>query len=297
MEIPVINLAEMEIGEQRSQAMSLFHRVCRNWGFFWVENHGVDVALMEKVKQLVYSHYDEHLKESFYSSELARGLGPQTNAGDVDWETTYFVQHQPVSNAGKFIHHGLEFKEVMDEYSRHLIKLAEKLAELAGENLGLEKEYLKRTFAPAFVGTKVAVYPQCPAPERVMGLRGHSDAGGIIMLLQDDAVPGLEFFKDGEWVPVPPTKGSRIFVNFGDQMEVVSNGAYRSVWHRVRADARGSRLSVATFYNPDGGAVIGPAPELVFPAGYRFKEYLDYYLGTKFGDKGARFKAVKERFE
>lgn len=75
-----------------------------------VENHGVDVALMEKVKRLVYSHYDEHLKESFYNSELARGLGPQTNAGEVDWETTYFVQHQPVSNAEKFIHHGLEFK-------------------------------------------------------------------------------------------------------------------------------------------------------------------------------------------
>lgn len=75
-----------------------------------VENHGVDVALMDKVKQLVYSHYDSCLKESFYSSELARGLGPQTNASDVDWESTYFLHHHPESNTKTMADHGAEFR-------------------------------------------------------------------------------------------------------------------------------------------------------------------------------------------
>ncbi|RZR75403.1 hypothetical protein BHM03_00056543 [Ensete ventricosum] len=182
----------------------------------------------------------------------------------------------------------------MDGYVRQLTKLAEKLAELVSENLGLDKDHLKKAFAPPFVGTKVAMYPQCPQPELVTGLRGHTDAGGIILLLQDDTVPGLEFFKDGEWVPVIPNKGNRIFVNFGDQVEVVSNGLYRSMWHRVLADKHGSRLSVATFYNPGGDAIVGPAPKLLYPGEYRFQDYLHYYLGTKFSDKGARFQAIKE---
>ncbi|URE00319.1 1-aminocyclopropane-1-carboxylate oxidase [Musa troglodytarum] len=293
MEVPVIDLAEFQ-SEERSKAMSRFHQVCGNWGFFWVENHGVDAGLMEEVKRHVYSHYDKCLKERFYDSELAKGLGPQTDAAEVDWETTYFVQHQPESSMEDDLGLGVEFREVMDAYVSQLTKLAEKLAELVSENLGLDKDHLKKTFAPPFVGTKVAMYPRCPQPGLVRGLRGHSDAGGIILLLQDDTVPGLEFFKDGEWVPVTPNKGSRIFVNFGDQVEVVSNGLYRSMWHRVLADEHGSRLSVATFYNPGGDAIVGPAPKLLYPGGYRFQDYLHYYFGTKFSDKGARFQAIKE---
>jgi hypothetical protein len=57
-----------------------------------------------------------------------------------------------------------------------------------------------------------------------MGLREHTDAGGIILLFQDDMVPGLDFMKEGKWFTIPPTKGNRIFVNLGDQVEVVSNG-------------------------------------------------------------------------
>nr|XP_009400531.2 PREDICTED: 1-aminocyclopropane-1-carboxylate oxidase 1 [Musa acuminata subsp. malaccensis] len=296
MEVPVIDLAEFE-SEERSKAMSRFHQVCGNWGFFWVENHGVAVALMEEMKRHVYSHYDKCLKERFYDSELAKGLGPQTDAAEVDWETTYFVQHQPESSTEDDLGLGVEFREAMDAYVSQLTKLAEKLAELVSENLGLDDDHLKKTFAPPFVGTKVAMYPQCPQPELVTGLRGHSDAGGIILLLQDDTVPGLEFYKDGEWVPVTPNKGNRIFVNFGDQVEVVSNGLYRSMWHRVLADKHGSRLSVATFYNPGGDAIVGPAPKLLYPGGYRFQDYLHYYFGTKFSDKGARFQAVKEMLE
>lgn len=111
------------------------------------------------------------------------------------------------------------------------------------------------------VGTKVAKYPECPYPGLVRGLREHTDAGGIILLLQDDQVPGLEFFKDGECVEIPPSNNNTIFVNTGDQVEVLSNGRYRSALHRVMVDKSGSRLSIATFYNPAGDAVISPLQE------------------------------------
>lgn len=114
----------------------------------------------------------------------------------------------------------------MKEFAVELEKLAERLLDLLCENLGLEKGYLKKAFCgsngPTF-GTKVSSYPPCPRPDLIKGLRAHTDAGGIILLFQDDRVSGLQLLKDGEWVDVPPTPYS-IVVNLGDQLEVITNG-------------------------------------------------------------------------
>lgn len=110
----------------------------------------------------------------------------------------------------------------MKEFVEKLEKLAEQLLDLLCENLGLEKGYLKKAFygskGPTF-GTKVSNYPPCPHPELIKGLRAHTDAGGVILLFQDDQVSGLQLLKDGEWVDVPPMRHS-IVINLGDQLEV-----------------------------------------------------------------------------
>nr|BAG15873.1 ACC oxidase [Bruguiera gymnorhiza] len=296
MEIPVIRLDEAD-GEDRSKTMSLLHQACEKWGFFMVDNHGIDEVLMEKVKQLVNCHYEENLKESFYESEIANKLNNNENTPDTDWESTFFIWHRPKSNIHEIPKLPGNLCKAMDEYIAQLIKLAEKLSELMCENLGLEKCHIKEAFSGSkgpSVGTKVAKYPQCPQPELVRGLREHTDAGGIILLLQDDRVPGLEFLKDGEWVEIPPSKNNTIFVNTGDQIEVLSNGRYKSALHRVMADKNGSRLSIATFYNPANDAIISPSPRLLYPNNYSFQEYLKHYATSKFADKEPRFEHMKK---
>ncbi|GLT79065.1 hypothetical protein SLA2020_505730 [Shorea laevis] len=295
MEIPIIDFDELH-GAKRSKTMALLHQACEKWGFFQIENHGIDKKLMAKVKQLVNLHYDENLKQSFYESEVAKSLKHKESTSDIDWETAFFIWHRPTSNINEIPNLSEDLCKTMDEYIAELIKLAEKLSELMSENLGLEKTYLKEAFSgnkgPS-VGTKVAKYPECPHPELVRGLREHTDAGGIILLLQDDQVPGLEFLKGGEWVQIPPSKNNTIFVNTGDQVEVLSNGRYKSILHRVMTDKIGSRLSIATFYNPAGDALISPAPRLLYPTQYRFQDYLKLYSTTKFSPKDPRFEAMK----
>jgi aminocyclopropanecarboxylate oxidase len=116
---------------------------------------------------------------------------------------------------------------------------------------------------------------------------------GSYFLFQDDMVPGLDFMKEGKWFTIPPTKGNRIFVNLGDQVEVVSNGIYKSICHRVLPNKNGSRLSIATFYNPGSEAIISPAPKLTYPTQYRFQDYLNFYSTAKFTDKVSRFQTTK----
>ncbi|KAJ0047009.1 hypothetical protein Pint_05360 [Pistacia integerrima] len=63
-----------------------------------VENHGIDKKLMEKVKQLVNSHYEDNSKESFYESEMAKRLNNKDDLKDTDWESSFFIWHHPKSN-------------------------------------------------------------------------------------------------------------------------------------------------------------------------------------------------------
>ncbi|CAN8270936.1 unnamed protein product [Cochlearia groenlandica] len=295
MEIPLIDFGELD-GENRSKTMSLLDHACDKWGFFMVDNHGIDKELMEKVKNMINSHYENHLKEKFYKSEMVKSLN-KGKTSDSDWESSFFIWHKPTSNINEIPNISKELSETMDEYVSQLHKFAEKLSKLMCENLGIDQEAITNAFSgskgPSF-GTKVAKYPECPRPELMRGLREHTDAGGIILLLQDDQVPGLEFLKDGKWFHIPPSRNNTIFVNIGDQVEILSNGKYKSVVHRVMTVKHGSRLSIATFYNPACDAVISPSPKMLYPSGYKFQDYLKLYSTTKFGDKGLRLCAMKK---
>ncbi|KAA8538416.1 hypothetical protein F0562_028038 [Nyssa sinensis] len=142
-----------------------------------------------------------------------------------------------------------------------------------------------------FLAPRSATTHQCPHPEMVNSLRAHTDAGGVILLFQDDKVKGLQILKDGEWIDVQPLPNA-IVINTGDQIEVLSNGRYKSVWHRVMATPDGTRRSIASFYNPSLNATIAPAPELVekvnkavveqaYPK-FVFGDYISVYAEQKF---------------
>ena len=65
-----------------------------------IKNHGIDTELMERVKELVNTHYEQNLKQQFYESEIAKRLESEglASSGDVDWESSFFIWHRPDSN-------------------------------------------------------------------------------------------------------------------------------------------------------------------------------------------------------
>jgi aminocyclopropanecarboxylate oxidase len=240
-----------------------------------------------------------------FASKTLKDAQDVKAAENLDWESTFFVRHLPESNIAEIPDLDDDYRRAMRRFAGELEALAERLLDLLCENLGLDRGYLARAFrgprtgAPTF-GTKVSSYPPCPRPDLVSGLRAHTDAGGIILLFQDDRVGGLQLLKDGAWVDVPPLRHS-IVVNLGDQLEVITNGRYKSVMHRVVAQPDGNRMSIASFYNPGSDAVIFPAPALVkaeeaaagaYPR-FVFEDYMKLYVRHKFEAKEPRFDAFK----
>uniref|UniRef100_A0ACD5Z5S3 Uncharacterized protein n=1 Tax=Avena sativa TaxID=4498 RepID=A0ACD5Z5S3_AVESA len=314
LSFPVISMEKLET-EERGAAMEVIRDACENWGFFELLNHGISHELMDEVERVSKAHYRDHREERFreFAARTLEAGEKGDDVKDVDWESTFFVRHLPASNLADLPDLDDHYRQVMKEFASEIEKLAERVLDLLCENLGLEKGYLKQVFAgskgsPTF-GTKVSSYPPCPRPDLVDGLRAHTDAGGVILLFQDDQVSGLQLLKDGAWVDVPPMRHA-VVVNIGDQLEVITNGRYKSVLHRVMTRTDGNRMSIASFYNPGADAVIFPAPALVadgaaaeenergeggaavYPR-FVFEDYMNLYRRHKFEAKEPRFEAMK----
>ncbi|KAL9236583.1 hypothetical protein vseg_011233 [Gypsophila vaccaria] len=300
---PIVDMEKLNGGE-RNIAMEKIKDACENWGFFEVVNHTISHELLDTVERMTKEHYRKCMEQKFKDMVTSKGLeAAQSEIDDIDWESTFYLRHRPTSNIYDIPDLEDEYRKVMKEFAAEIEKLSEILLDLLCENLGLEKGYLKKAFyganGPTF-GTKVSNYPPCPTPNLIKGLRAHTDAGGIILLFQDDKVSGLQLLKDGEWIDVPPMKHS-IVVNLGDQIEVITNGKYKSVMHRVIAQTDGNRMSIASFYNPGSDAVIYPAPEILknqeekcptYPK-FVFEDYMKLYITVKFQEKEPRFEAMK----
>ncbi|BBG98441.1 2-oxoglutarate and Fe(II)-dependent oxygenase superfamily protein [Prunus dulcis] len=156
---------------------------------------------------------------------------------------------------------GMVVTDIVSKYSVEVRELGFRLQELISESLGLEKDYIKCTLGEQGQHMAVNFYPPCPQPELTYGLPGHTDPNALTILLQDLGVAGLQVLKDGKWVAVNPHPNAFV-INLGDQLQALSNGIYKSVWHRAITNTDRARLSVASFLCPQDDALISPAKAL-----------------------------------
>lgn len=172
----------------------------------------------------------------------------------------------------------------MGKYTKALHTLQEELMGAIMESLGLNPKYLHGEIKEGSQVVTVNCYPACPQPQLALGMPPHSDYGSLTILLQSCA--GLQLMDNNKnWFPAPVIKGALI-VQLGDQLEVLSNGQYKSVIHRVTVSSEKKRFSIASLHSLALNKKIRPAKELVdeqHPESYKgfsFREFLDYISGT-----------------
>ncbi|KAK3043533.1 hypothetical protein RJ639_002112 [Escallonia herrerae] len=109
------------------------------------------------------------------------------------------------------------FREEVVAWDGHVTEVAERVAEMLAEGLGLHGGRLKELGcleSRLWVGV---YYPYCPQPELTVGLSHHTDPGALTVLVQNE-VGGLQVKHGEEWVDVKPIKGALI-VNVGDFLQ------------------------------------------------------------------------------
>ncbi|XWS69076.1 hypothetical protein CRYUN_Cryun04dG0148500 [Craigia yunnanensis] len=151
--------------------------------------------------------------------------------------------------------------------------LMKRLLSLISQGLGLEKDCLEKKLGQKPIHPAQAnYYPPCPDSELTLGLYVHTDlTSALTIVRQSEGVTGLQVIKDGKWVSVESIPDAFV-INLGYQIQVLSNGRYKSVHHRAVTNKTQKRVSVATFYAPSRDSIIGPIQDLIdeqHPPAYR----------------------------
>uniref|UniRef100_A0ACD5VBA7 Uncharacterized protein n=1 Tax=Avena sativa TaxID=4498 RepID=A0ACD5VBA7_AVESA len=175
------------------------------------------------------------------------------------------------------------FRPRLASFSEAVHDLAQTLLALVAEGLGLVPDFFAGDLSGGETQMNVNYYPPCPDPSLTLGLLPHCDRHLLTVLSQGD-VAGLQARHQGRWILFRPVPGAFV-VNFGHQMEIVTNGALASVEHRAVTNSAVARMSVATLIMPKNECRIGPAPEMVDeatdnPARFRefmFSEFMEAY--------------------
>ncbi|XP_068650861.1 protein DMR6-LIKE OXYGENASE 2-like [Aristolochia californica] len=288
--IPLIDFEGFE-GPNRSRIVAEIGKACRNDGFFQVKNHGIQKCFIENLLRVSREFFrlPESERMKSYSDDPTKSFR---------LSTSFNVKKEKVSNWRDYIRlhcfpledyiedwpcNPPSFRDVVGEYCKSARALALKLLEAISESLGLDKDCIEKILGKQGQHMAMNYYPPCPQPELTYGLPGHTDPNALTLLLQDD-VPGLQVLRNNKWVAVNPIPNTFV-VNIGDQIEVLTNGRYRSVLHRAVVNNRVERISVPTFCCPSVDALIGPAEALIDddnPPVYRSFTYGEYY--EKFWD-------------
>ena len=98
-----------------------------------------------------------------------------------------------------------------------------------------------------------------------MGLAAHTDSGFFTFITQSP-VPGLQLLRRGpdRWVTVPPPPGALVVV-LGDLFQLLTNGRFRSAFHRAVVNRERDRISVPYFLGPPPDMEVAPLASAVPP--------------------------------
>lgn len=151
-----------------------------------------------------------------------------------------------------------DFRENIQTYYGEALDLAKAVLGGITAAIGQDETYFADKFSRPMALLRGNYYPPRPdyAGDNDFGIAAHTDYG-CITLLAGDGVPGLEVqMPDDAWVSVAAKPGQFV-INFGEMLEMWTNGAVRATPHRVIGGSD-ERLSIPMFFNPNHDANVAP---------------------------------------
>jgi isopenicillin N synthase-like dioxygenase len=282
--VPVIDVAPLvSLTAARIGTAQQIGAACRESGFFYVVNHGVDETLCQRLEALSREFFaqSESRKMEIAMSRGGRAwrgyfpVGRELTSGKPDLkEGLYFGAELPIDHpavrAGTPLHGPnlfpeiSGFRETVLRYLDSLTELGHALMSGISLGLGLDEHYFRqRYYRDPLLLFRIFNYPHSDAAqnrEAAWGVGEHTDYGLLTILRQDDT-GGLQVKSRSRWIDAPPIAGS-FLCNIGDMLERLTGGIYRSTPHRVINTSPRDRLSFPFFFDPSFDAPMLPVEGL-----------------------------------
>ncbi|OMO49859.1 Oxoglutarate/iron-dependent dioxygenase [Corchorus olitorius] len=285
LEVPIVDLSDPD--EQK--VLKAIDNASRNWGMFQVTNHGIPEESIRNFQEVgkFFFELPQEEKEVYAKPEGSKsieGYGTKLQReleGKKAWVDHLFHKIWPPSeiNYQVWPKNPPSYREANEEYTKHMHGVVNKLFRLFSLGLGLEEHEVKKAMGgdDLVYLLKINYYPPCPRPDLALGVPAHTDMSAMTILVPND-VQGLQASKDGQWYDVKYIPNALI-VHVGDQLEIVSNGNYKSVLHRSIVNKEKARISWPIFFEPPADLEVGPHPKLINegnPPKYKTKKFSDY---------------------
>ena len=280
--IPVVDMAAWHRGSaaEREAIIQTIGDALADIGFFAVENHGVDSALITKAYDTARRFFElpEATKERWF---IPGGAGQRGYTG-------YGREHAKDTAAPdlkEFWHVGREFapgdpnyvgmrgnvwpdapndfRSTLLELYGALDTLGQSLLEAASIYLGEDPQFLPTTAQHGDTILRLIHYPPVPADRHPASVRAaaHEDIN-LITILCEATSGGLELLqRDGSWRPIHAL-GGQLIVDSGGMLQHLTNGLLKSTTHRVvnPDNSRERRFSMPYFVHPRGDVDLTPRP-------------------------------------
>jgi isopenicillin N synthase-like dioxygenase len=282
--VPVVDAAPLvNHTAERARTAEQIGAACRECGFFYVVNHGVEERLCVQLETLSRKFFEQNDAQKMQIAMSLGGrawrgyfpVGRELTSGKPDRkEGLYFGAELPVDHpavrAGTPLH-GPNlfpavpgFRETVLEYLDSLTELGHALMSGISMGLGLDEDYFRRRYIrDPLILFRIFNYPHASASqpgETAWGVGEHTDYG-LLTILRQDGTGGLQVKSRSRWIDAPPIPGS-FLCNIGDMLERLTYGIYRSTPHRVLNRSQRDRLSFPFFFDPSFDALMLPVEGL-----------------------------------
>lgn len=282
--IATIDVSALRTGDPDGSVARAIGAACRDNGFFAIVGHGIPASLAAAMHREAAAFFalPEATKLELAMARAGRRwrgffpVGGELTSGLPDIkEGLYFGSELPVDDprvvAGVPLHGPNQFPDAHVPGLRPAVlawitaaaEVAQLVMSAIARSLDLPPDYFARTWMqdPTLL-FRIFHYPPSTDDTR-WGVGEHTDYGVLTLLLQDD-VGGLEVKSRGAWLSVPPLPGA-IVCNIGDMLDRMTGGVYRSTPHRVRNVSGRDRYSFPLFFDPSWDARVTRLPNAPAP--------------------------------
>jgi isopenicillin N synthase-like dioxygenase len=307
-EMPVLDLTPLVEGGDIASLAEELKSACLTMGFFYVTSHGVPQRVIDDVfasaRRYFSLPFDERLRmrmdDRFRRGYMPPGVNQHPGfppdlkesydfALDLPLDDPTVVTGLPLHGPNRWPPEHPWLRRAADAYFNETMVLGKRLLRLFAVSLDMPDDYFLAFCKKPMVQTRLFHYPPAPiAEEPAFGVAPHTDYG-MITLLTQDPIGGLELqTRDGEWVGAPFIPGTFV-INLGDMFKVWTNDIYVSNPHRVVNRTGKERYSIPTFFNLDYETPVACLPSCQSAGN------LPKYAPIKSGDYlVSRFRAVQK---
>ncbi len=287
--LPVIDLAPLMRGTAAGldQAAAALTDAAERVGFFYVTNHGVPAALIDRAAEVSRRFFLASREEKAtvavegrHRGWLDPGEAVMEGARRPDLKESFVwgieieaddpaLADNPLLAPNRWPAFLPELQQTLTAYLDAAHACGWQLMRAFAHALGVPAgHFIAHIDRPVSRGGTI-YYP--PQPETAgadqFGVAPHTDFGCLTLLWQD-MVGGLQVqANDGSWVAAPPMAGCFV-VNVGDLLARWTNDRFRSTPHRVVNSSGRSRQSIAIFVDPNAEQSVVPVCAPGEPARY-----------------------------